>query len=241
MDEKILKVNENIKLIQPLKGHTFGTDAFLLYAFMNSSKNALELGTGTGIISLLCCNSNKFLHIDALEVQSEMTDIASKNVTINNLNDKINIINSDLRYFNGKYDVVFSNPPYIKIDSGVHNPDISKNISRREIFGTIDDFCNCASRCLNYGGSFYVVWRPERLCDLIFSMRNHKIEPKRLVLVYPTPKSKSCLVLVEGKFGGKCGSLFVAPPLILNDLNGETEDYHYIYERGEFPELFKKP
>ncbi|MBQ3099367.1 MAG: methyltransferase [Clostridia bacterium] len=240
--ESIITVNENIRLIQRDKGHTFGTDAYLLSAFMlpKSTGRALELGTGTGVISLLSAVRNRFMYIDALEVQPEMADIAERNVVLNALEDRIRIHNTDVREWRGEYDAVFSNPPYIKADSGHHNPEGTKNASRREIFGTVYDFVACASRCLKFGGAFYCVFRPDRLADLFEYMRACSIEPKRVINVYPDASHQCSLVLVEGRRGGGSGSLFVTPPFLMNGPDGESEDCKYVYERGEFGERFRK-
>lgn len=242
-NESVIRVNDNIQLIQRDGGHTFGTDAYLLSAFVRPKKQgrALELGAGTGIISLLCAARSRFDHIDALEVQPEMADIAARNVTLNSMDDRVTVHHTDLREWHGEYDAVFSNPPYIKADAGHHNPDSTKNASRREIFGGLDDFVSCASRCLKFGGSFYCVWRPDRLADLFGAMRAHAIEPKRVTFVYPDTAHQCALVLCEGRRSGGAGSLFITPPFILNDEMGESEDCKYVYERGEFGERFRKP
>ena len=240
--ESIIRVNDNIQLIQRDGGHTFGTDAYLLSAFIlpKSSGRALELGAGTGIISLLCAARGRFMHIDALEVQPEMADIAKRNVVLNGFEDKVEIHHTDVREWRGEYDAVFSNPPYIKADSGHHNPESTKNASRREIFGTVYDFVACASRCLKFGGAFYCVFRPDRLCDLFEYMRSCSIEPKRVINIYPGTAHQCSLVLVEGRRGGGKGSLFVAPPFLMNGPDGESEECKYVYERGEFGERFRK-
>lgn len=241
--ESIIRVNDNIQLIQRDGGHTFGTDAFLLSAFTLPKREgrALELGAGTGIVSLLCAARRRYAHIDALEVQPEMADIAERNVILNELGEVVSVHNADLRKWKCEYDAVFTNPPYIRVDAGHHNPDSTKNASRREIFGGIDDFVSCASRCLKFGGAFYCVWRPDRMTDLLESMRAHSIEPKRVIFIYPDAVHQCVLILAEGRRGGGAGSLFIPPPFILKDGNSESDDCKYVYERGEFGERFRKP
>ncbi|MBR5515992.1 MAG: methyltransferase [Clostridia bacterium] len=240
-DETLTRVNENLELIQKKHGLTFGTDAYLLYAYMKMQKSsiAVDFGCGTGIISLLCASKGKFKKIYAVDVQEEFCNVAKRNAEGNSLNNIIEVVCSDVRDFKTEADIVFTNPPYMRSDSGRSNESIAKNIARHEIFGGISDFVGAASRILKYGGTFYCVYRPDRLCDLICAMREKAIEPKRMTFVHATMAHEPSMVLIEGKKGAK-PSVTVTKPLILNDRKGETEDIKFIYERGEFGEQFCK-
>lgn len=239
-DETLTRVNENLNLIQKKQGLTFGTDAYLLYAYMKAQKSsvAVDLGCGTGIISLLCASKGKFKKIYAVDVQEEFCSVAKRNAEANSL-DNVEIVHSDVRELRLEADVVFTNPPYMRSDSGRSNESSAKNIARHEIFGGIFDFTEAASRILKFGGLFYCVYRPDRLCDLICSMRESGIEPKRMTFVHATAEHEPSMVLIEGKKGAK-PSVILTKPLILNNENGESEDVKYIYERGEFGERFCK-
>lgn len=248
MTERIDKVNENLTIIQKKDGLTFGTDAYLLYAFIRGkgNGNAADLGSGSGIISLLCASKNKFKKIYAIEVQEVFYDLIKRNAEQNNLQERVIPICKnvkDVSQFDteGTLDAVFCNPPYMKTQSGKVNDAEIKYIARHEVLGNIDDFCECASRILKTGGNFYCVWRPDRLTDLICAMRNSKIEPKRIVTVYPNEQSRPCLVLVEGKKGGSSGVFFTKPLIIYKNTGGEyTDELKYIYENGEFDEQYQK-
>ena len=158
-DERLDSVNEKITLIQKKDGLTFGTDAFLLASFIKPRKSgrALELGAGTGIISLLLAARDKFASITSIEVQDDFATLTQRNVELNSLEEKIEVVCRDVRElracdFGGEYDVVFSNPPYMKTDSGKRNDSDRKYIARHEVCGTIDDFCATAFRMLKHGG-----------------------------------------------------------------------------------------
>ena len=160
-DERLDKVNEDITLIQKKDGLTFGTDAFLLAAFIKEQKysSAVELGAGTGIISLLCASKGKLGNITALEIQEDFYDITDRNIKLNGLEDKISAKKCDIRDVTSKdigkeSDVVFTNPPYMKTDSGKRNESDRKYIARHETCGDIGDFCACAFRTLKHGGRF---------------------------------------------------------------------------------------
>ena len=139
--ERINEINENLKLIEKKNSLTFGTDAYLLSAFLPKRKNALavELGTGSGVISFLALTKEKCRHVYGIEVQKEISDIAKRNAELNSLQEKFTLINKDLRYVGvtdiGKeVDIIFSNPPYMKTTSGKSNLSDEKNISRHEVF-----------------------------------------------------------------------------------------------------------
>ena len=222
-DERLDSVNEKITLIQKKDGLTFGTDAFLLAAYIKRQKyaTAAELGCGTGIISLLCAAREKFAKIHAFEIQKDFAILTERNIALNGLDDKIITHLADVRDISaddtdGELDVVFSNPPYMLADCGKPNVSEAKNIARHEIFGGIYDFCACARRLLKHGGRFYCVWRPDRLSALFSAMTENRLEPKELVFVHADLNTPPSMVLVCAKKGG-APSLSVAPPLILHE------------------------
>lgn len=236
-------VNADISLLQRKNGLTYGTDALLLASYIQgTSQDALELGSGTGIISLLLLKREKVKNVTALEVQSDFAEITAQNAKINGQSEKMNVICCDLRDYNAlkKYDLVFSNPPYMKCDSGKRNTYDEKNIARHEVKGEILDFCKCTARSLKFGGSFYAVYRPDRMVDLLFAMRECKIEPKRITFVHADANSVPSMLLVEGKAGGASG-MRMTPPLILyqdNKHSEYSEDYAFICNMGCFPDKF---
>ena len=237
-------VNDNIALLQRKNGLTFGTDALLLASYIESMRvDALELGAGTGVISLLLLKRNKVNRVAALEVQPDFAEIVKQNAVDNDLSDSLNALCCDLRDFHSehKFGLVFTNPPYMRCDSGKPNEYDEKNIARHEVKGTIFDFCKCASRSLKFGGAFYAVYRTDRLADLISAMRECKIEPKRLTFVHADANSLPSMLLIEGKCGA-APSMRVTPPLILykdSEHKAHTEDYEYIYQNGYFPDKFR--
>ncbi len=248
-DERLDHVNEKITLIQKKDGLTFGTDAFLLAAFIKQQKNAygIELGAGTGIISLLLTSREKLSHIDAFEIQKDFFDITARNIAFNKLEDKVRVHEMDIRQLTAsciehEADVVFTNPPYMITSGGKRNTSDRKYIARHEVCGGIDDFCSAAFRVLKHGGRFYCVWRPDRLTSLIASMRLNRLEPKTMVFVHGDKKSEPSMVLVSATKGGAEG-MHILPPLFLYedeaDMNGRrimTEQANKIYKTMSFGE-----
>lgn len=242
-NETLTEVNENIKLIQKKDGLTFGTDAFLLASFIKAQKNAnaVELGGGTGIISLLCASREKLGKIFCLEIQKEFAFVIERNAKLNGLDSKVISVCGDVREIKSsdlgfEVDVVFSNPPYMKVDSGKQNEHSEKFIARHEVCGDIGDFCSSAKRLLKHGGLFYCVWRPDRLVDLICAMRENSLEPKEICFVHANTKAAPSMVLIKAKKGASSGAV-VCEPLFLNDDSNPkmlTERAKKIYEECNF-------
>lgn len=239
-DERIDFINEKLKLIQKKDGLTFGTDAYLLSAFIrpraDSAAVAVDLGGGTGVASFLCAVKDKASRIYSVEIQEEFFDLIRRNAQLNFLDEKVIPLCMDVRDVSpadicGEADIVFSNPPYMKENGGIGSKNIQMNIARREIFGGISDFCFAAKRLLKYGGSFYTVYRPDRYTDLISALRGNSLEPKKITFVYPDTNTKPCLVLTEAKYGGAPGVIITEPLIIYKDGTREyTDKMNRVYE-----------
>lgn len=246
------KINDSLSLFSLDGSLDFGTDAYLLSAYIKKVTGGrfAELGAGNGVISMLCAARNKAKHITAFEIQPALANIAAKNVDYNHLSEKIEVVCGDVREaskdYNGKFDTVFSNPPYLKIGAGLENENESARICRREVTGGISDFSSVASRLLRFGGSFVCVYRPDRAAEMIYSMRKSGIEPKRLTVVCPTENHVPCLILCEGVKGGGEGVFFTRPLMIYKSKDnmsqsGYTDEMNYIYTNGDFNGYYKKP
>mgnify|MGYP002537758853 CR=1 FL=1 len=242
-DERLDAVNDNITLIQKKNGLTFGTDALLLAAFLRggAKQTALDLGAGTGILSLLCAARGRFAEIYAVEAQAEFCDLIVRNAALNHLDDRIVCVHRDVRKLvptdiGGECDVVFTNPPYMRAGSGKSNLHDVKTMARHEMLGGIDDFCAAAARNLKYGGLFYAVYRPERTAELFYAMHGVGIEPKRLCAVCPDSDSAPSLILVEGKKGAAAGLIFESPLILYADAahTAYTRETQFIYDNGRF-------
>lgn len=253
-DERLDEVNESITLIQKKDGLTFGTDAYLLAAFIRPSTRAraIELGAGTGIISLLLAARNKVHDTVSVEIQPEFAELCARNVTLNGFDGQIRTLQADAREIDSAHigyeaDLVFSNPPYMRTDSGLPNQVSKKNIARHETAGGIEDFCCAASRLLKYGGIFALVYRPDRLSELFSGLLRAGLEPKRMTFVHANAHTSPSMVLVESRKGGGKG-LSVTPPLLLYKESGDpsspemTEDALLVYDTCSlYPPSDKSP
>ena len=243
-NERLDYVNDDIELIQNTDGLTFGTDALLLAGYINGKhKTAIELGGGTGIISMLLLTRDKVKEVDCIEVQEEFAELIERNAKHNGLSERLKAVRCDLRDYRPEKEceLVYTNPPYMKTTSGKSNLDDKKNIARHEVAGTIYDFCASGAKMLKFGGIFAAVYRPDRLIDIIDAMRKATLEPKRMTFVHANEQAEPSMVLIEAKKGGK-SSLKLTRPLIIykNTDNKEySEDMQYIMNNGSFPKEYK--
>ena len=243
-NERLDYVNDDIELIQNTEGLTFGTDALLLAGYISGRhRSGVELGGGTGIISMLLLARGKVETVECLEVQEEYAELIKRNAEHNKLSERLLPIKTDVRDFLPKKecDIVFTNPPYMKVSSGKANLDDKKNLARHEVAGTIYDFCKAGAKSLKFGGVFSVVYRPDRLIDLIDAMRASSLEPKRMTFVHANTDSEPSMVLIEAKKGGKCGLKLTKPLIIYKSKENKeySEDMNYIMENGSFPKEYR--
>lgn len=239
-----LKENERIddlqrngyKIIQNEKKFCFGMDAVLLsgYAKVKEGERVLDIGTGTGIIPILLCAKSKGEHFTGIEIQEESAEMATRSVILNSLEDRISIIAGDIKdgekYFRPEeFDVVVTNPPYMKGTHGQKSEDSSRMIARHELTANLDEIVRQGSRALKVGGRLYMVHRPFRLVEIFSILTKYKLEPKRMQLVYPYVDKDPNMVLIEAVKGGK-SRITVEKPLIVYQSKGKyTDEIYEIY------------
>lgn len=226
-DERIDDLEfKGLKIIQNRNGFCFGIDSVLLSDFakdmkINDNSKVIDLGTGTGIINILLSGKTDAKNFVGVEIQDDVADMAKRSVELNGLDNKIEIINTDILnlkeiFKTEKFDVVVTNPPYKKINTGLLNESDKKIVSRHETTATLQDFIHISSFLLKDYGEFYMINKPERLVDIFSYMRYEKIEPKKIRFIYPNKNKKTNLVLIKGI---KLGKSFL-----------EFEDNLYIYK-----------
>ena len=229
---------KNLKIIQNKDGFCFGIDSVLLSDFAKNIKKdsmVLDLGTGTGIIPILLCGKTKLKKVTGIELQEEVAKMAKKSIKLNNLEDKFNVINENILnlnkiYENQTFDVIVSNPPYKKKDTGITNENEKKIISRHEISASLEDFIKISKDLLKDKGEFYMVHRPERLVDIFELMRKYKIEPKEIRFIFSKKDEEPKIVMIKGVKNAK-SFLKVYPNLYIYDEKGNyTHEVKEIYE-----------
>lgn len=230
---------KGLKIIQDKKGFCFGIDSVLLSDFAKKIKKdskVIDLGTGTGIINILLSGKTDASSFVGVEIQQDVAEMAERSIKLNYLEDKIKIINENITklkniYKPNSFDVVVTNPPYKKINTGIVNNENKKIISRHEITASLQDFIHISSYLLKDYGEFYMVHRPERLVDIFSIMRPEKIEPKLIKFVYPNKNKKTNLVLIKGIKKGKPFLEFDKNLYIYNDDGTYTNEILKIYNK----------
>lgn len=228
---------KGLKIIQNKEGFCFGIDSILLSDFAKEIKKeskVIDLGTGTGIIGIMLCAKTELSKIVGVEIQKEVYEMAKRSIKLNNLEERFQIINEDIKNLENKleqetFDAVVTNPPYKKIGTGLTNENEKKLISRHEITANLEDFIKIASKLLKDKKNLYMVHRPDRLVDIIELLRKYKLEPKTIKFVYPNIKKEANLILIKATKNAK-PFLKIEKPLYVYDKNGNyTSEILKIY------------
>ena len=226
-----------IRVMQNRRGYRFSIDAVLLayHANPHTGDKVLDLGTGCGIISIVMACRCDGLKIFAVEVQTALTDLAAANVRQNGLEGQIEVLGLDMKLLtpqmtSGPCDLIVSNPPYHRPESGRINPDPQRAVARHEIKASLVDVLQTARRMLRTGGRLVTIYTAERTTDILSQMRLEQIEPKMMRMIHSNQDSDANLIIVEGVYGGRPG-LKAGPPLFIYDEKGAyTQEVQRMFE-----------
>lgn len=222
------------KIMQNRDKFSYGIDAILLSHFTRPKGLMIDLGTGTGIIPIRLAARGGFERLYGIEIQREVSELAKENIALNRLEDRVKILNMDLRelgdiFEKASFDVVVSNPPYMKAGGAIINPDENFAISRHEICCNLEDIIRISNYLLKPLGRIYIVHRTDRLVDIFHIMRNYGIEPKHIRFVQPKPYKRPNLILIEGMKGGKPDLKFHDPLIVYDNDGNYTDEIYEIY------------
>jgi tRNA1(Val) A37 N6-methylase TrmN6 len=227
---------DDLYILQNPSKFCFGMDAVLLSGFCNVKKDekVIDLCTGNGILPILLYAKTQAKEITGLEIQEDIAEMANRSIEMNHIEDRVKIVTGDVKdaskiFGASSFNVVTSNPPYMKSMAGIKNPNEAKYIARHEALCTLEDVVRETSRLLKANGRCYFVHRPFRLVELFSEMRKNKIEPKRMRLVYPYVDKEPNMVLVEGVKGGKPRLKVEQPLIVYKDKNVYTDEIISIY------------
>lgn len=232
---------KGLKIIQNKDGFCFGIDSILLSDFASEIKRnskVIDLGTGTGIIGIMLCAKTELSKIIGIEIQKEVYNMAKRSIKLNNLQDKFELINDNIKNLENKiemgtFDAVVTNPPYKKVGTGITNENEKKLVSRHEITANLEDFIKITAKLLKDKGNLYMVHRPDRLVDIIELLRKYKLEPKKIRFVQPSIGKEANMLLIKATKNAK-PFLKMEKPLYVYKENGEyTNEILKIYNKEE--------
>ena len=232
MDKEVINyllAYNDLKIIQRKDMFNFSLDTVLLANFCTITKDVkkiVDFGTNNAAIPLILSRrTNK--PIIGVEIQKEAVELAKKNITLNNLDDQIEIVHSDIKEFVNdsiKVGLVVCNPPFFKVDEDSNlNDNEFLTIARHEIKINLEEIIKSAAKILDNRGKFAMVHRPQRMIEILNLMQKYDIEPKRIKFVYPKYNKESHILLVEGIYKGKKG-LKIEPPLYAHNDDGSYSD-----------------
>lgn len=215
-----------------------GTDTFLLASLprLKPGLRVCDLGSGTGLLGLLLLQRQGDLRVTGVELRPEAADLLERAAAENGLTDRLTVCRGDLREIRallpaGQFDLAVCNPPYYVPGAGALPQSEALRSARAETACTLDDVCAAAGWLLRWGGAFCLVHRPERLADLLCTLRAAGLESKRLRTVCRRAGEAPSLVLAEARRGGRPGLAWEAPLVLETPEGRPTEEVDRLYFR----------
>ena len=225
-------------IIQNPDKFCFGVDAVLLSGFarIRDKDCVLDMGTGNGIIPILLAAKTGADSIVGLEIQPDSADMAQRSVRLNNLEDRVRIVQGDIKeavtlFGQQSFTAITCNPPYMIGQHGLINESRSMAIARHEIACTLEDIIFQGSRLLRECGRFFMVHRPFRLVEIVVLFTKYGLEPKRMRFVQPYADKEPNLVLIEAVKGGRSRVTVEKPLIIYRKPHVYTDEVLRVYKK----------
>lgn len=227
-----------LRIIQNPCAFRFGMDAVLLASFtrLRPHDRVADMGTGTGILSLLLSQQEPTASFEAVELQADMADMAARSVRLNGLEDRICVRQADMRMAyeiigRESMDAAVCNPPYGKRGGTLPSDRDGVNLSRHEASLTIREASKACAAVLRTHGRLSMVFPAARMLELCDALRESRLEPKRARMVCAKVSRPPYLLLLEAMKNAKPGLLWL-PPLVAYEEDGsETQELLRIYHR----------
>lgn len=229
----------DIKVYQNKSGYRFSVDALLLSSFVNVKhvEHIADLGTGSGIIGLLLAGKYSDAKVLLVELQESLYTLAEKNITLNGMEGRVTVVLADIKEMKNiapplTADLVVSNPPFRKPTTGRLSTGEEKAVARHELRLNFADLAETASYLLKARGRFCMIYHPERLPEVIDTLRSNRLEPKRIRFVHNDIHAVSKMVLIEAVKGGRAGIRVEKPLFMYNEKGGYTDEVNVMYGKS---------
>ncbi len=208
------------RLLQKGAGQKLTADSVLLADFLpplKESDNIIELGSGSGALLLLLAWKTKAFKIAGAEIEKESASVAAGNIELNNLSERVSVINRDYRelpnvFAQRSFKVVLSNPPYMKKGSGRISPKKERALARSEIAGGLEDLIKISKYLIGDNGKIFYVFPVSRLFEMLNRLREAGLKPLRLKFVRTSPLRPAKVFLIEA---GRQGELKIEEEVYL--------------------------
>jgi len=219
-----------LRIIQSLDGYRFSLDPLLLcdFAGAGSGGRIIDLGTGCGVIPLILAGKFPGASLVGVELQEKMAGLALRNVALNGLTDRIEVVCGDVLSLRGRFpvssfDLVTANPPYRKPGSGRVSPRAGRDLARHESSAGLADFLAVAKYLVKPAGTICFISHPSRLPEFVHCAGELKLSLLRLRLVHGTAAAPATMFLAQLAKGRK-GETWVLPPLFVHNEQGGYSD-----------------
>lgn len=176
-----------------------GTDGSMLGAWTNTehAEFALDIGTGSGLLSLMIAQKNPSLLVDAIDVDKDAIIQANENFSRSPFFDRIKCMQTSLQEYstNKKYDLIISNPPFFL--ETLKSPDRQRAIARHADSLSLEDLLYYSSILLADRGCLSFIY-PHNYKESLSRLANkYGFHITRITNVYPTPQSQAKRILME--------------------------------------------
>ncbi len=227
----------DVKIIQNKEVFSYSIDSVLLSRFPKIPKKGLivDLCSGNGAVGLFASTRTE-APITLVELQERLADMAKRSVTLNQLEDQVSVVNDDLKNLldhapRSQVDLILCNPPYFKAtETSKKNLSEHYLLARHEITTNLEEICQVARHALKSNGRIAMVHRPDRFLDIIDTMRQYNLAPKRIQFIYPKMGREANMLLIEAIKDGSTDGLKILPPLFVHKENGDyTDEIFEIY------------
>ncbi len=229
MDVTLDKIN-GVSVLQKRNGYRFSIDAVLLANFINLSypKKIADFGAGSGIVGLLLAKRYATAEVTLIELQEDLFNLSRQNIELNGLLERVRAVHLDIRLIKeselvqNSYDLIVSNPPYRKPNSGRLSPNGERAVARHETLLSVAELIESAFYILRARGRLVIIYHPCRFVEILELLRKKRLEPKRVQFIHADLKSQAKMFLIEAVKEGK-PDFTLERPLFIYDKNGRYE------------------
>ena len=232
-----LNSSNNLLIEQPIDGYRYSIEPFLIadFAKLYSEYRLLDIGTGCGIIPLLITTQIELKEIVGIEIQKSLYDFAVSNISNNDLSQKVRLIHGDfikatINENNQPFDIIVSNPPYRKLNTGRINPKHEKAIARHELSITLETLIKKAGKLLKHRGTFCMAYPPTRLNEVQEKLHSHKLFPSRIRFIHGSSDAEARIFLIEAVKEHQVDCIIEPPLFIYNNDGLYSEKMGKIYD-----------